>query len=207
MSRSRQAASLARHLSTVTGTTVDLAHDTGTWWTLRWTDGPTDKEMRRHLKAALADDRYAEMRDREVEFLRAISPRAWAARAVASLREGTLAAAVTTHAAHQRALSVQVPRARVADPYRTHEHYALWRHIGELCATTAYPQRASMPEDETHIQQVLAAGTQRHPDTGRTTLNQHDMAQALLAALTAEHTPAVNQPPRLTVVRTPQDSR
>ncbi|MDN3262882.1 hypothetical protein QWJ26_24360 [Streptomyces sp. CSDS2] len=204
MSRSRQAALLARHLSEVTGVTVELYYDTGARWILGWTDGPRREEMRAHLDAALAGYRYAEMRDRTVDCHRSTSERAWAARAIASRREGALGPAITHGAAYRRSLGVQLPRMGVQDPGESHEYYALLHHVGELCRTTAYPDRASAPEDEPLIEQLLKAGTRDRANTGRPTVSEYDMARALLAA---EQAPAGDRPPTLTVVRAPEEGR
>ncbi|MFV8133195.1 hypothetical protein [Streptomyces syringium] len=204
MSRSRQAASLARHLSEVTDVAVELVHDTGAWWVLSWTNGPTREGMRARLDAALAGHRYTELRDRKIDCSRATSQRAWAARAIASRRAGTLAPAVTDGAAHRRALGVPLPRLGAADPSETHEYYTLLRHVEELCRTTAYPERPSAPEDEPLIQQLLAAGTRDRAHTGRPTVSEYDMAKALLAA---EQAPAGDRPPQLTAVPAPEEGR
>ncbi|MEU2076586.1 hypothetical protein [Streptomyces sp. NPDC013489] len=204
MSRSRQAALLARHLFEVTGTTGELVYDTGVRWNLHWTDGPLREEMRAHLDAALAGYRYAEMRDRTIHCSRSYSERAWAARAIASRRQGTLAPAIADGAAHHRALRVQLPRLSHQDPSETHEYFALLRHIEELWQVTPYPERASAPEDEPLIEQLLAAGTRTRGDSGFRTVSEYDMAKALLAA---EQAPAGDQPPKLAVVRAPQEDR
>ncbi|MFH8620159.1 hypothetical protein ACH4E8_34465 [Streptomyces sp. NPDC017979] len=186
MSRSRQAALLARHLSETAGARVELAFDSGAWWMVSWADGPTVEGMHELVDAALAGPRYAEMRDRKIDYVRSPSDRAWAARAIASRRDGTLARAVADGAA------------KSSD---THELYALLRHIATLVQTTAYPERADVPEDEPDIQELLAAGTRLHPRTGRSTRSEHDMARALFVA---ERAPAGYSPPRLTVVPVPE---
>ncbi|MFI9031162.1 hypothetical protein [Streptomyces sp. NPDC053560] len=196
MSRSRQAALLSRHLSEVTGVDVTLSYDTGARWVLGWTDGPLPEEMRAHLDAALAGHRYAELRDRTIECARTCSARAWAARAIASRREGTLATAIADGAAHRRALGVQLPRLGSQDPDGSHEYYALLSQVEELCRATAYPERPGAPEDEPLIAQLLTAGTRPRP-SGVRTLSEYDMARALLAT---EQAPAGDGPPRLTVV-------
>ncbi|MFE6166223.1 hypothetical protein ACFQ7F_45880 [Streptomyces sp. NPDC056486] len=202
MSRSRQAALLARHLFDVTGTTGELIYDTGVRWKLNWTDGPLYEEMRAHLDAALAGYRYAEMRDRTISCHRSHSERAWAARAIASRREGTLAPAVADGVAHRRALGIELPRLGLPDPGETHEYFALLRHVEELWQATAYPERPSVPEDEPLIEQLLAAGTRTRG--GWRTVSEYDMAKALLAA---EQAPTGDQPPTLTVVRAPEQGR
>lgn len=204
MNRSRQAALLARHLSEVTDVEVGLYYDTGARWIAMWTDGPLQEEMRAHLDTALAGHHYADMRDRKIDCHRSTSQRAWAARAVASHREGTLGPAIAEGAAHRRSLGVGVPRAGVHGPTHTHEYYALLRHVDDLCRGTAYPERASAPEDQPLIGQLLAAGTRDHANNSRPTVSEYDMAAALLAA---EQTPAGGRPSKLTVLRTPDKGR
>ncbi len=182
MSRSRQAGLLARHLAEVTGVEVGLYYDTGARWIAMWADGPLQEEMRAHLDTALAEHHYVDMRDRKIDCHRSISQRAWAARAIASRREGTLGPAIADGAAHRRSLGVGMPRPGVQGPTHTHEYYALLRHVDDLCRETSYPERASTPEDEPLVQQLLAAGTRDRANTGRPTLSEYDMATELLAA-------------------------
>lgn len=197
MSRSRQASLLAQHLREVTDVRLELVYDSGARWNLHWSDGPLPEEMRVQLDAALADShRYAEMRDRTIQCSRSHSERAWAARAIASRREGTLAPAVKDGAARDRAMGVPLPRLGFQDPKHTHEYYALLRHVEELWQTTSYPDRASLPQDEPLIEQLLAAGT-RDRGHGRRTVSEYDMAHALLAAVQAPHG---DQPPTLRLV-------
>ncbi|MEU7222268.1 hypothetical protein [Streptomyces chrestomyceticus] len=204
MSRSRQAALLARHLSEAAGVDVELVYDTGARWILGWTDGPRWEEMRARLDTALAGYRYAEMRDRTLDCHRSTSQRAWAARAIAARREGTLGPAIADGVAHRRALGVELPRMGVQDPSETHEYYALLHHVEELCRESSYPERAGAPEDEPLIAQLLAAGTRDRARTGRPTVSTYDMAKALLAA---ERAPAADQPPTLVVVRAAEEGR
>ncbi|MFI1845156.1 hypothetical protein ACH439_23855 [Streptomyces microflavus] len=150
--------------------------------------------MRAHLGAALAGHHYVDMRDREIDCHRSTSQRAWAARAIASRREGTLGAAIAEGAAHRRSLGVGMPRPGAHGPTHTHEYYALLRHVDDLCRRTAYPERASAPEDEPLIGQLLAAGTRDHANNSRPTVSEYDMATALLAA---EQAPAGDRPSSL----------
>ncbi|MFI6896127.1 hypothetical protein ACIBM4_18655 [Streptomyces sp. NPDC050256] len=203
MSRSRQAALLARHLSEVTGIEVELCYASGARWIAMWADGPRQEEMRVHLDTALAGSGYVDMRDREIDCHRSTSGRAWAARAVASRREGTLGPAIAEGAAHRRSLGVGMPRPGVHGPTHTHEYYALLRYVDDLCRGTAYPERASAPEDEPLIGQLLAAGTGDRANTGGSTVSEYDMATALLAA---EQAPA-DSPAELAAVRVPEGDR
>ncbi|GGY71361.1 hypothetical protein GCM10010363_60820 [Streptomyces omiyaensis] len=196
MSRTRQAFLLGRHLTEVTGVAVTLDYVSGAEWSMNWPDGPTDDEMRAHLDEALTSHRFAEMRDRKVTPLRGETSRSWAARAIASRREGTLATAVAEGAAHRRRMGER--RLGPPDPRATPEYYALLRHVQELQRTTSYPERASAPEDEPLIEDLLAAATRtdQHGHQIRH-VSKHDMAHVLLAV---EHAPSGDQPPRLAVV-------
>ncbi|WP_331740415.1 hypothetical protein OG323_37435 (plasmid) [Streptomyces cyaneofuscatus] len=204
MSRSRQAALLARHLSEVTDVEVGLYYDTGAHWIAMWTDGPLQEEMLAHLGTALARHQYVDMRDRKIDCHRSTSQRAWAARAIASGREGTLSPAIAEGAANRRSLGVGMPRPGVHGPTHTHEYYALLRHVDDLCRGTAYPERASAPEDEPLIGQLLAAGTRDRAHNSRPTVSEYDMATALLAA---EQAPAGDRPSNLTFLRAPDRGR
>ncbi|MFJ3752451.1 hypothetical protein [Streptomyces sp. t99] len=204
MSRSRQAALLARHLAEVTDIEVGLYHHTGARWIAMWADGPLEEEMRTHLDTALAGQRYVAMRDRTIDCHRSTSNRAWAARAIASRREGTLGTAIVEGAAHRRSLGVGMPRRGVHGPTHTHEYYALLRHVDDLCRGTAYPERASAPEDEPLIGQLLEAGSRDRANTGMPTVTEYEMASALLAA---EQARAADCPPKLGIIRAQEENR
>ncbi|MFJ3438779.1 hypothetical protein ACIPMU_35190 [Streptomyces cyaneofuscatus] len=204
MSRSRQASLLARHLSEVTDVKVGLYYDTGARWIAMWTDGPLQEEMRAHLDTALAGHQYVDMRNRTIDCHRSTSQRAWAARAIASHREGTLGPAIAEGAAHRRSLGVGMPRPGVHGPTHTHEYYALLRHVDDLCRETAYPERASAPEDEPLIRQLLAAGIRDRANDSRPTVSEYDMAAALL---TAERAPEMGWSSKLTVLQAPDKGR
>ena len=198
MSRSRQAFRLAAHLSDLTGVGVELVYDTGAVWHLSWADGPLREEMRTHLDGALADYRFAEMRDRTITTHRGTSTRAWAARAIASRREGTLATAVSEGAAWRRAHLPQ--KSPFGGAQLTPEDHALLSHINELIDVTPYPDRASAPEDEPLIEDLLAAGTRKLPYGGRT-ISEYDMARVLL---NADRAPATGRAPELQAAPDPE---
>ncbi|WP_326708053.1 hypothetical protein OG758_00435 [Streptomyces sp. NBC_01474] len=67
--------------------------------------GPTVDQMRAHLAEALVGHRLPDMRDRTLHLHRGTSPRAWAARAIASRREGTFAPAVAEGTARHRTVT------------------------------------------------------------------------------------------------------
>lgn len=190
MSRSRQAYQLGTHLSQVTEEQVDLRFDSGAIWLVEWTDGPLHEQMREHVVEALSGHRFPDMRDRTFRYTRHESSRAWAARAIAARRDGTLPRAVTEGAAWRRA---NLPHRYL--PYGsdlTPEDHALLDHVQQLLDTTPYPDRPSAPEDEPLIEQLLAAA-------GRGA--EYAMTRVLL---NADRAPAAGQPPRLRSVPTRQ---
>ncbi|MFQ6851877.1 hypothetical protein AAIB46_13400 [Streptomyces sp. 35M1] len=179
-------------------------HDTGARWMAIWADGPLEEEMGTHLDTGLAGHRYVDMRDRTIDCHRSTSNRAWAARAIASRREGALGTAIVEGAAHRRSLGAGMPRPGVHGPTHTHEYYALLRHVDDLCRGTAYPERASSPEDERLIGKLLAAGSRDRANTGMPTVKDYEMASALLAA---EQARTGDRPPELGIIRTQEENR
>ncbi|MFI2764887.1 hypothetical protein ACH5A3_39665 [Streptomyces echinatus] len=193
MSRSRQAYKLAAHLGEVTGVRVELVYNTGAEWHLNWTDGPLQDQMKEHLADALAGHHYPDMRDRTIRCWRGHSTRAWAARAIAARREGTLTPAVAEGAAYRR---THLPPSRPGTGDLSPEEHALHSHIDDLIDATAYPDRASATEDEPLIEELLAAGTRKHPNGYRQT-GEYEMARVLL---NADRAPAEHGRPDLKMV-------
>ncbi|MFJ5899441.1 hypothetical protein ACIQFZ_29150 [Streptomyces sp. NPDC093064] len=118
------------------------------------TDGPVADQMREHVAAALAGHHFTDMRDRKITCHRGESPRTWAARAIASRRDGSLARADAEGAAWRRAHPSPYV---VANSDLTPEHYAMLQYVEQLIRDTPYPGRPSAPEDEPLIEQLLAA--------------------------------------------------
>jgi hypothetical protein len=184
--RSRQARQLSLHLAEATGTRrVELVYDTGASWHLNWTDGPTAEQMHEHLTTALAGHHFPDLRDRTIRCHRGTSPRAWAARAIAAHREGTLQTAVAEYAAAHRSRPLPYT---VRHDRLTVEHHGLLQHVDDLLRATSHPDRASDPDDEPLIEQLLTAGP--HP-------NEFTMTDILLNAITA---PAGDLPAQLHAV-------
>jgi hypothetical protein len=172
VSRSRQAFRLAAHLTQVGGVEVELHYDSGPVWHVSWTDGPLREEMRGHLERALAGDHFADMRDRQLHLHRGETPRAWAARTIASRREGTVRPAVAEGAARSRALPKTYT---VRNSDLTPEDHALLQHVEDLIENTPFQERASAPEDEPLIEQLLSAA-------GGRSASKYTMARTLLRA-------------------------
>ncbi|MFJ3881610.1 hypothetical protein ACIPW5_29710 [Streptomyces sp. NPDC090077] len=170
MNRSRQAIRLAEHLSEVTAVPVELAHDSGARWVLRWYDGPHREEMRAHLAAALGDgERFAALRDRVIGCSRFQTLRAWAVLAAAARREGVLGPAVagTTAAKGEK---------------EADEAGDLWRFVRQLWEEASYPERVRAPEDVPLVEQLVSASRRDHPSGRSHTISELYMAEALLAA-------------------------
>ncbi|MEU8526454.1 hypothetical protein AB0C77_12780 [Streptomyces sp. NPDC048629] len=193
MSRSRQAYRLATHLSTVTGVRVELVYDNGPRWNMSWPDGPTREQMRARLDEALSGHQFPDMRDRQLRLHRGTSARAWAARAIASRREGTLAPAVAEGAAWR----LTEPPRHAPGSRLTPEDHALLQHVEQLLEVTPHPERPSAPEDEPLIEELLTAAGGRRA-------SEYKMAPILLAA---DRAPAGGQPPQLRLVTDEETTR
>lgn len=173
--RSAQARRLARHLSRLTDVPVELVYDTGVRWIVTWNDGPTWEQMREHITAALAGPDYPDLRDRTVSYTRFTSDRAWAARAVHARRDPGFATQVAEKAAWKRANLPPVSQYGNPDPL-TPEDHALLGIIEKLVAETPYPDRATAPDDEADIEQLLAASVNKVGVT-----SEYKMARVLRA--------------------------
>ncbi|MGP3983774.1 hypothetical protein [Streptomyces sp. KR80] len=71
----------------------------------------------------------------------------------------------------------------------TPEHHALLAHVEQLIRTTPYPDRATAPEDEPDIEQLLNVGANSADVT-----SEYTMARILL---NADRAPAGDQPAKL----------
>ncbi|GAB2717838.1 hypothetical protein [Kitasatospora kifunensis] len=169
--RSAQAFQLGRHLSKLTGVDVQLVYDSGAKWLVLWPDGPTRAQMRDLVATVLAEhpSHFGLMKDREIGTSRMDSTRAWAARAVAARRDGTLAEETAHGVAQRRSLGVDRIRLGILEPL-TCEYYALTDCVERLVDRTAYPDRPSDPADVPLIEELLAAG--KH--------DEHVMAEILV---------------------------
>jgi hypothetical protein len=154
--RNSQAFRLGRDLSEATGVSVEVAHERADLWCVEWADGPTRDEMRDRVEVALAGPGYPDLGDQNLWCARTRSPRAWASRAIAARRDGSLAREVEATAPHRRRLEKHLPLL-LANDTLTSEDYATLACVEALIDKTAYPDRPSAPEDEPLIEQLLAA--------------------------------------------------
>lgn len=68
--RTSQAEEVGRTLSDTASVAVEVTWIDGHEWTISWSDGPGEQQMRDSVVRALADPRYAELRGRHFTFLR-----------------------------------------------------------------------------------------------------------------------------------------
>lgn len=145
--RSGQARQLARALSAQYEREVEVLHGGQDRWYVQWANGPTWKQMMMSVGPLLAQ--YPLLADRRLTSSRSTSPPAWAARAAAALRDGSLARAV---AAYQPSRPV-----RPGDRLTPAEHAAL-QHVDRLLDETENPDLPDSPVDVPVITRLLATG-------------------------------------------------
>ncbi|MEV8347155.1 hypothetical protein [Streptomyces niveus] len=191
--RTRQADRLAYDLSEQTDVRVEVSYLGGAEWEVRWPGGPTLARMRELVGHSLSTDTvYPGLRDRKLVYTRGESDRAWAARAVAAHREGTLAPAVAERAplhGHSR-----TPMTRDWSP----EDYAVLAIVEEIVQNTPFPDRASHPDDEELIEQLLKVANGQRREMGRLLLSGNLHGHAATP-------PDPSGPPSLRIVRDTDD--
>src|ERR1022692_857750 len=157
--RSCQAWQLALQLASQAAIPVQVAYDGGRGYLIQWGDGPTRDHMSALVTAELASGRYPDLPAGLLSSSRGYTARAFAARAAAARRDGSLASAIDAGVAERQRLGIQRPRwSAVSDA----EH-AAHDHIEQLLDATAYPSRAASPADEPVIASLLqASGGSEH---------------------------------------------
>jgi hypothetical protein len=167
--RSREAQALARELSSSTEVRVEITYERPGEWRAHWGDGPTRDQMGTLIDQLQRSGRYPQMASQRINTSRWTSGRAWAARAIAADREGTLrpmvAAGVADRAANPYIVRMTGDRLTPAD-------HALLACIEDVLEVTAYPDRPGAPEDIPAIERLVAAGAD----------SEFRMAPLLLAA-------------------------
>jgi hypothetical protein len=151
--QSRQAQPLARELSVRAGTRVEIRYYRPGEWVAEWSSGPALEQMGELVTELLSTDRYPDLQGQKLGFSRHCSPAAWAARAIAAYRDGSLAEGVAEGVAYRRLGAVHPS----ADVHRSPEYSALMEHVAILILTTAWPDRPSDPADEPVIERLLQA--------------------------------------------------
>ncbi|MGW9212958.1 hypothetical protein ACWGR4_39085 [Embleya sp. NPDC055664] len=144
-------------LARVAGVEVRLVVDGFAAWGLEWVDGPTVDRMRAHVAAVRAGRRGIAPPEHRLDYRRRQSPRAWAARAVAAMRDVSSVRAVAAGAALRR--NHPAGRNRRPGALRPEDH-ALLDLVQRLYEGSADPERADRPEDEPLIRRLLAEGNQ-----------------------------------------------
>jgi hypothetical protein len=184
-----QARLLARELSECTKVRVDLEHQSGRDWLVEWGDGPTWPQMRDLVQGLLAE-RYPLLRDRQLDYHRGQTARAWAARAVAAWRDGTLATEVTAYAAAFRQRHPDGLPWTTTVPLTAEDH-AVLHHVEILLNDASYPDRADADGHEPVIARLLELG-------GR---QEHRMARIMARVLGGEEDLLAELPPGVTRLR------
>ncbi|MFF7245329.1 hypothetical protein ACFZBU_15660 [Embleya sp. NPDC008237] len=142
-------------LTRVAGTEVRIVVDGIAAWGIEWVDGPTVDRMRGHVAAVRTARRRVAPPEHRLAYRRRQSPRAWAARAIAVLRDANSARAVAAGAALRRNHpAAQGWRAGGLTP----EDHALLDLVQRLSEGIADPERADRPEDEPLIRRLLDEG-------------------------------------------------
>jgi hypothetical protein len=155
-SRSQQARALARDLSARAATRVEIRYNRPGEWFAEWSTGPSLEQMSEILARLLGTGRYPAMQNQKLGASRHCPPAAWAARAIASYRDGTLAEAIAEGAAYRRGRGVIQPPS-AGGGQRSPEYFALVEHVDILVMTTSWPERPSDPADEPVIDRLLRA--------------------------------------------------
>ncbi|MDI2129592.1 hypothetical protein [Yinghuangia seranimata] len=169
---------LADQLTRVTGIQVRVVEDAAAAWTLHWADGPTVARMYPFADAARGGRRTVELSAYRMGFLRHQTPRAWAARAIAAHRDGTLAQAVATGGAARRAHPT-APQWEGRDV--APEDHAVLAHVERLFDSTDHPDRADDEADEPSIAALLRLG-EHSPERMSRLLNTPRVADTLRPA-------------------------
>lgn len=167
--RSAQAHHLAQALSAAHGVRFEAVYDSGAW-RIDWADGPLDSDVRAQVAAAVAGPDYPLLRDRKLNLYRGNTARAWAARAIAAHRDGTLTEGLKAGTVYRH------ERPSWSD--LTDEDLAILRFVEQQVQDTAYPERASDPADEPLITQLLESSKNRgESEMARTLLNDPTFAE------------------------------
>jgi hypothetical protein len=181
--RSVQAVRLGNDLTARLGVRVEVLYEPSmrrgdaSGWYVEWADGPTVDEMWGHVGEAARAGGYDELVGLRVGYSRGQTALAWAARAVAARRDGSLEREMATRLAlgHH-----QPPRWGSLTP----EELAVLFCVETRIAHTSYPERASAPEDEALIAELLDVGEH----------NEHKMASVLVNDWRVPQ-PAAGRPP------------
>lgn len=181
-SRSTQANRLGRELSDAMCVEVEVRHQAAAIWLVEWADGPTVDQMRQQVTQVVAGPQYPALADRRLDYSRGTGSRAWAARAVAARRDGTLAGEIAAGVAYRR--SHPIPKPAWSD--MTDEEVIVVQFVERLIEQTPYPDRASHPADGPLIEQLRTQGDHTEHAMARILLDADQLGQLELAPTRAE---------------------
>jgi hypothetical protein len=149
--RSRQAQRLARSLTSLADVLVGVIHEGGHQYLVQWGNGPTMSTMLEHVTEQLATRHYPDLSAPMVRYARGYSARAFAARAVASLRDGTLTSAIRVGVQERARLGISAP----SWSQLSAEELTAHQHVEGLLAETSHPDRPNSPTDEPAIAALI----------------------------------------------------
>jgi hypothetical protein len=115
-------------------------------WLVEWTDGPTLDGMRELVTGLIGE--HVDAAGVDVAFSRDTTARAWAARAIASLRDGRLSEAAVLPGTPLHPIG-HGPADLTATTM------ALMAYVHLLIDGTPYPDRADLPSDQPQIERLL----------------------------------------------------
>jgi hypothetical protein len=148
--RSRQAQALGRELSARTGASVEIRYRGPGEWFAEWESGPSVVTMGDVITQQLGTGRYPGLQEETIGYSRHCPPAAWAARAIAARRDGSLTGAVAEGAAYRRDFGI-------THSQRSPEYLALVEHVSILLLDADWPDRPSDPADEPVIERLMIA--------------------------------------------------
>ena len=167
--RSIQAWKLAQALTAQARVSVRVEFDGPKGYMVQWGNGPTVDAMSGLITAELGTGAYQNLPASKLSAFRGTTARAFASRAAAALRTGTLAQAVRAGVAYREQHDVMPS----AWSKLTAADCAAHQHVEDELDRLSYPERPDDPADEPVIESLLAGSKG----------NEYAMLPALAVAL------------------------
>jgi hypothetical protein len=149
--RSRQAQRLASRLTLLANVLVGVTHQSRQQYLVQWGNGPTMNTMLNQVSEQLATGDYPDLSAQMLSYARGFSARAFAARAVASYRDGTLIPAIRAGVQERARLGITSPSWAELSAEELTAH----QYIENLLEETAHPDRPNTPADEPAIAALI----------------------------------------------------
>lgn len=149
--RSRQAQRLAHRLTSPADVLVGVIHQSGHHYLVQWGNGPTMDTMLKQVTEQLATGHYPDLSAGMLSYARGYSARAFAARAAASHRDGTLTRAIRVGVQERARLGISSPSWSALNAEELTAH----QYVESLLEKTAHPDRPDTPADEPAIAALI----------------------------------------------------